>query len=107
MSKIKLTIAGGTIAVIVLIGSLGIGRDDVVIEETPAGVFVNMSDSDFNILRNGLAAKCANDETFSSMEEFQLFIDVLNHQIKKDGGTLVSHDIDGNVLKGICKSLIR
>ena len=107
MNKVKLTIAGGTIAIIAIIGSLGISKDDVAIEETPVGVFVNMSDSDFSVLRNGLATKCVNNESFSSIEEYQLFIDVLNHQIEKDGGKIVLKNTKGSLLKEVCKYLIR
>ena len=107
MNKVKLTIAGGTIILIGIIGSLGISKDDVAIEETPVGIFVNMSDLDFDTLRNGLANKCANDGVFSSMEEYQLFIDVLNHQIEKDGGEIVLKNTKGSLLKEVCKYLIR
>jgi len=111
MNKVKLTIAGGTIAIMVVIGSLGISRDDVVIEETPLGIFANMSDADFNILRNGLAQKCVDETLFcegcDNLAKINIIHAVFNQQVKNDGGNRILKNFKGDSFKEICRSLIK
>lgn len=116
MNKVKLTIAGGGIAVTSLLGGLGIGVNSVAIEETPRGIFINFTEPQFDTLRNGLAKKCAfNDPMFASIAERDLFFEALNHQWKKDGGSgeikndggQVLNEKDEGFFRAVCKSLIR
>ena len=67
----------------------------------------NIDTNDFNLVRNALATKCANNEPFVSVEEFQLFVDLLNRQIENDGGKLIVENATGSLLVSVCKSLIR
>ena len=78
------------------------GKIDIVLGQERACLTL----AEFNEIRNSLAAKCATDEPFANIEEFQIFISVLNKQIKMDGGLTVK-DVKGKVLPRICANLIR
>ena len=111
MNKVKLTIAGGAIALIAIIGSLGIGKDDVAIEETPAGIFVNMSAADFATLRNGLAQQCIDETLFcegcDNLAKISMIHAIFKQQVENDGGKMTLNNFRGDSFKEICKYLIR
>lgn len=94
--KVKFARAAGAVLIFVALGFAAVEFNQR-----------NVDTDDFNSLRNALAKKCANNEPFASVEEFQLFLDVLNNQIEKDGGKLTVENATGSLLVSVCKSLIR
>lgn len=97
-------------AILIGLGVAGIAASGYFLARDCPGEALNdkvcLTESEFTILRNSLAAKCTSGEPFSDMREYQLFIDVLNYQINLSGGELVVKNVEGDLLKSICQDLV-